>query len=73
MKIHRRLIVLLTTISFLAPSAATAAENSPAEGMRPITVRVIDESGAPMPGAKIHSGVWTNVKFPPNSDYITDA
>lgn len=65
------LIAILISLAHLLPHSA-AAEEAPA-ATRPLTVRVIDESGAPIPGAKIHSGVWTNAKFPPNSDYTTDA
>ncbi len=65
------LIAILIAMAHLLPHPV-AAEEVPA-ATRPLTVRVIDESGAPIPGAKIHSGVWTNAKFPPNSDYTTDA
>ncbi len=64
-------LAILITMAHLLPHAA-AAEEAPATS-RPLTVRVIDESGAPLPGANIHSGVWTNAKFPPNSDYTTNA
>jgi hypothetical protein len=39
---------------------------------RPVKVIVVDEVGLPMPEVKIHRAIWTNVKFPPNADFITD-
>ncbi len=36
-------------------------------------VKVVDEEGRPVEGAKIHAGVWTKETFKPNRDYATDA
>lgn len=66
------LISILIAMAHLLPQPIAATEEAPAQ-TRPLTVRVVDESGAPIPGAKVHSGVWTSAKFPPNSDYTTDA
>jgi protocatechuate 3,4-dioxygenase beta subunit len=66
-------IAILMAMAHLLPRPITAAETVAANKMRPITVRVLDESGVPIAGAKVHRSVWTEAKFPPNADFLTDA
>jgi hypothetical protein len=49
-----------------------AKDNSPPVLTRPVRVLVTDEAGKPLPGVNIHSGVWTDERFPPNADYTTN-
>jgi len=49
-----------------------AEERAPEVKLRPVKVRVVDESGVPVIGVRIHRSVWTDAKFPPNADFNTD-
>ncbi len=61
------------------PVAANAQTPEPAKVEKPqpartLRVVVLDPQGKPLPGAKIHSSIWTNEKdFKANHDYQTDA
>jgi uncharacterized GH25 family protein/thiol-disulfide isomerase/thioredoxin len=71
--------VLLSTAAALAYSARDdrpAGTPTPpaASSGRTLRVVVLDPQGKPLPGAKIHAGVWTDQKgFKANRDYETDA
>jgi RNA polymerase sigma factor (sigma-70 family) len=60
-----------------SPPTKKAEETPKAEKTQParaLRVVVLDPQGKPLPGAKVHSGIWTHEKdFKANHDYQTDA
>ena len=64
---------MFMAVTRFLPHAAAEEVAAPSDKMRTLSVRVVDESGAPIAGAKIHRGVWTSAKPPPNADATTDA
>lgn len=66
-------LVGVVTILLLTHGAVTAADPPPAAA-RTMRVVVLDGDGKPLPGANVHSGIWTEEKdFKANHDYTTDA
>ncbi len=57
----------------MAMARLLMAEEAAAEKMRSLTVRVVDQSGAPIPGANVQRSLWTDAKVPPSADAPTDA
>jgi RNA polymerase sigma factor (sigma-70 family) len=56
------------------PPKAPAAPAAQPAAARTLRVVVLDPKGQPLPGAKIHAGIWTEEKgFKANHDYETDA
>lgn len=76
-RILRKLRNWLTWLAMLQCGTAMAATpgniDAPEIKVRPVRVRVVDESGAPLAGVEIHRSVWTEAKFPPNADFMTGA
>src|SRR5438876_3731090 len=61
-------------ILFLARGVVAAADPPAEPAARTLRVVVLDPDGKPLPGASVHSGIWTEEKdFKANHDYTTDA
>lgn len=54
-----------------APTVRQAKQGQAAR--RLIRIRVVQQSGKAMPGAKIHVGLWTKEPFAANRDFVCDA
>lgn len=60
------------------PKETPAAEDAPAErpdDTRAMTIRVLDETGQPLPAGNVHASIWEigNTRDYPNRDYPTNA
>jgi hypothetical protein len=64
--------VFLIAVLAVIVGFASAEEKNPPVLTRPVRVLVTDAAGKPLPGANIHAGVWTEERFPPNSDHTTN-
>ncbi|MGV3662221.1 MAG: carboxypeptidase-like regulatory domain-containing protein [Prosthecobacter sp.] len=68
-------LACVTVPSLTAAEPAPAKANEPPAPTiktRPVKVIVMGDLG-PLAGVNIHRSVWTEAKFPPNADHITDA
>ncbi|HEY1050281.1 MAG TPA: carboxypeptidase regulatory-like domain-containing protein [Prosthecobacter sp.] len=64
-------ILALGTTSLLGAETSPAKAGEAPVKTRPVKVTVMGDLG-PLAGVKIHRSVWTDAKFPPNADHITD-